>query len=344
MHAWYRRSARVLPWRETSDPYRVWLAEIILQQTRVVQGLPYYERFLKKFPTVHHLASAPLDDVLKCWEGLGYYTRARNLHRCAKAIVEQHGGSFPGTAEALQLLPGIGRYTAAAIASIAFHEPVAVLDGNVIRVISRWFDLADNVDLPTTRENLWQIASELLPRRGDPGIHNQAMMELGARICTYRAPQCDTCPVRRYCLALAAGTVADRPVRDEKKPLPHYQIVVAIIHKNGRYLVGRRPEKGMLGGLWEFPGGKIAEGESHEEALQREVMEETGATVEVKEALTTVQHAYSHFRVTLYVYRCVLAHGTPRPRWHTELRWIRRKEFTRYAFPQANRKFLHLLD
>ena len=343
LHAWYRREARDLPWRKSTDAYRVWLAEIILQQTRVIQGTPYYERFLREFPSVEALASASEETVLKCWEGLGYYTRARNLLRCAQTIVEKYAGCFPSTASELQTLPGIGPYTAAAIASIAFGERVAVLDGNVIRVLTRWFNIADCVDTASTRRFLQELANDLMPRHCNPGLHNQAMMELGARICTFQQPQCGSCPVRRYCAAQEAGTVAQRPVRAIKPQIPHYTIVVAAIKQRGRYLLGKRPSEGLLGGLWELPGGKVQEGEDLVTALRREINEELGIEIIPKKQVATVRHAYSHFRVTLHVYLCGISSGKPQARWHTELVWAKPAEFDQFAFPQANRKFLHLL-
>lgn len=340
--AWYAAHARDLPWRRTSDPYRIWLSEIMLQQTRVGQGLPYYERFVNAFPSVEALARAGEDEVLKLWEGLGYYTRARNLHKTARTIVEKHGGAFPENAELLQLLPGVGRYTAGAIASVAFGEPVPVLDGNVKRVITRLFDLDACIDEAQTEQDLWRIAESLVsPSR--PGDFNQAMMELGARLCTPRKPACEECPVAKWCQARAAGTQLKRPVRKPRKKPPHHEIVVAAIRRDGRYLLGKRPPDGLLGGLWELPGGKLNPGETHQQALARECRQELGVEVAPGGLIATVNHAYTHFRVTLNVYRCKLKEGAPEPRTHTELRWVAPDEFPGYAFPKANHKFLGLL-
>lgn len=340
--AWFRAEARDLPWRRTSDPYRVWLSEIMLQQTRVDQGLPYYERFLSAFPTLEDLAGATEEAVLKQWEGLGYYTRARNLHQTARILRDQHGGRFPEEAATLQLLPGVGRYTAAAVASIAFGERVAVLDGNVKRVLSRLFHIADCIDEPAVERDLWRIAGQLVPGR-DPGDFNQAMMELGARICVPRRPLCDGCPVADLCRAREAGIEAGLPVRKPKKAVPVQEIVAAAILRDGRYLVGRRPPEGLLGGLWEFPGGKVCPGESHRQALARECREELGVGVEIGGLVASVRHAYTHFKIVLSVYRCTLVEGEPRPHAHTELRWVAPEEFHTLAFPKANHKFLPLL-
>lgn len=342
LHRWYRKEARDLPWRRTRDPYRVWLAEVILQQTRVQQGLPYYERFVEAFPRLEDLARASEEEVLRLWEGLGYYTRARNLHRCARLVLDRYGGRFPSTAAELEGLPGVGPYTAAAIAGIAFGERAAVVDGNVARVLARLHDIPSSIDDPGVRRVLWDLAEQLLPNR-DPGLHNQAMMELGACVCTPRSPCCPACPVRNYCRARISDTVNLRPVRRPRKRTPHHEVVVAVIRKAGRYLVGKRPASGLLGGLWEFPGGKIRPGETHEQALRREVREETGLEVRPDGLITSVDHAYSHFRVRLHVYRCRWVRGEPQSRFHTELKWLTRSQFDRYPFPQANRKFLHLI-
>lgn len=340
---WFHADARDLPWRKTTDPYKIWVSEIILQQTRVDQGLPYYQRFIEAFPTIQALAKARQDRVLKLWEGLGYYTRARNMHKAAKQIVSQYKGKLPQQAEVLALLPGIGRYTAGAIASIAFGERTPVVDGNVKRVLSRLFNLDACIDEPAVEKDLWQIAESLVPPQ-HPGDFNQAMMELGARICTPRKPLCETCPAAAHCAAQKLGLQEERPVRRAKKETPHYEIVVAAIHRDGRYLIGKRPEDGLLGGLWEFPGGKVLPGESHQEALKRECKEELNISIRAGGLIATVNHAYSHFKVTLNVYRCTITDSaTPKPNFHTELKWATPKEFNKLSFPKANHKFLPLL-
>ncbi len=340
--AWYARNARELPWRRSRHPYPVWVAEIMLQQTRIEQGRPYFERFMEAFPTVEALASASEDAVLKLWEGLGYYARARNLHRAARLIAHERGGEFPETAEAWQALPGIGRYTAGAIASIAFGEAVPVVDGNVKRVLSRLFDIATPIGLAATERRLWALAGALVsPRR--PGDFNQALMELGAIVCTPRVPSCTSCPVRGVCEAFARGTQAERPARQKKPATPHHELVVAAIAENGRFLLGKRPPSGLLGGLWEFPGGKVETGETHEQALTRVIRDELGVEICVGGLAAVVNHAYSHFKVTLNVYRCTMRSGSPRPVSHSELKWVPRAGFGRYAFPKANLKFLKAL-
>jgi A/G-specific adenine glycosylase len=336
---WFRQSARDLPWRRTTDPYRIWLSEVMLQQTRVETVRPYYRRFLRAFPNVRRLAAADLDEVLKLWEGLGYYGRARNLHRAAQVIVEQQGGRFPKTAEALARLPGVGRYTAGAIASIAFGQQTPVLDGNVKRVLARLYALDAPIDDHAVANQLWQLADALVPP-GDPGAFNQALMELGARVCTPRTTECDKCPIRGPCRARAGGLQQTLPVRRPKRPVPHHEIIAAAIRKNSTYLIGKRPPKGMLGGLWEFPGGKVEPGETLTKAVLREVEEETGLQVRVDEKIATVRHAYTHFKITLHLFRCSYVGGRVRRTSHDALRWVPRSHFDRYAFPAANYKCL----
>ena len=342
MLRWYRRHRRELPWRDHPDPYVIWITEIMLQQTRVEQGTPYIERFLKAYPNVHALARARESSVLKMWEGLGYYSRARHLHRAAKIVSRDRQGEFPRTVDDWRELPGVGRYTAGAVVSISFNQPAPVLDGNVKRVLARIADWDRPIDQPKYTEMLWDAMAYLVVGKS-PGDFNQSVMELGAQICRPRNPICHECPIRSLCRAHRKRTVDRRPVTTPKKSVPHRDIVVAVIQRRGRYLIGRRPPKGLLGGLWEFPGGKVEAGESHAEAVRREIREELGIGVSVGEKVATVKHAYSHFRVTLHVYRCEPNSAKPQAIAHTELKWVRRSEFERYAFPKANHKFLDRL-
>jgi A/G-specific adenine glycosylase len=312
--AWYRKGARDLPWRRTKDPYAIWVSEIMLQQTQIATVIPYYERWMKRFPTAKALAKAPLDAVLKLWEGLGYYARARNLHKAVQQVK-----TLPKTAEAWREVPGVGAYTAAAIASIAHGERVAVFDGNVRRVLSR----LEGKDV-----------SEAPPPRGKPGDYNQALMELGQRVCTFRSPQCDVCPLSADCASRAAGDPERWPSKKPKKEVPHKEVAVGVIWDGDRFYVQRREETGLLGGLWEFPGGKREKGESFEDCLRREIREETGFHVDVGPYLTTVKHRYTHFSVELHTYHCFLRKGKGPGKWVTQ------EEVTALAMPKANLRIL----
>jgi A/G-specific adenine glycosylase len=336
--AWFGRAARDLPFRGTHDPYHIWLSEMMLQQTQVKTVIPYYERFLKKLPTLQALADAKLDTVLKLWQGLGYYTRAKNLHKAAKLIIEKHGGQFPRMFDDILALPGIGRYSAGAVGSIAFGLRKPVLDGNVIRVLCRWYAIEENPADAKTREKLWAIADELLPAK-NCGDWNQAMMELGAEICTPKNPLCDKCPVQRFCAAFEKGLQDILPLRKKAKKIPHYTVAVAfIVDAEGRLLIDRRRAEGFLGGLWELPGGKKQTNETLKQATAREVFEEVGLCVEVLKKLCVVKHAYSHFAVTLHTYLCEPVSGDARPLGCEQIKWVRPKELSRFAFPSGTMK------
>ena len=341
--AWYEKVKRDMPWRQTDDPYRIWLSEVMLQQTRVDQAQPYYERFVEAFPTVDALAAADLDVVLRLWEGLGYYSRARNMHKAARVVVEQFGSRFPDTYDAIRTLPGVGAYTAAAVLSIAYGRPHAVLDGNVIRVLTRAFAIPDEVNSQRTRNHL-QILADALLDASRPSAFNQAMMELGATRCTPKAPQCPRCPLRSVCSAFDAGTPTAFPVKKKKAPIPHYDIAAGLVFdEQGRLLIQRRPEDKMLGGLWEFPGGKREPGEPLEETCRRELREELGIDVEIDALFDRVSHAYTHFKITMYAFRCHIRAGTPTSREGQPLRWVPLSELDSYAFPRANRRLLDAL-
>jgi A/G-specific adenine glycosylase len=311
-------------------------------QTQVATVKPYYERFLKWFPDVRALARAPLDRVLKSWEGLGYYSRARHLHAAARQIDRQFGGELPRTMEQLLALPGIGRYTAGAIASIAFGLDEPVLDGNVTRVLCRVFLIARPPKDALTQKMLWDISRRLIPA-GRASAFNQALMDLGATVCTPRNPACPKCPLKGICRARAEEMQGELPVKARRKPLPHQEIGAGIVWRNGRVLIDRRKSEGLLGGLWEFPGGKRLKGESLEECVVREVREELGVRVRVRSRLVTVKHAYTHFRITLHAFECDYISGRPRALGCTAWKWARPGELGRFAFPSANQKIIAAL-
>jgi A/G-specific adenine glycosylase len=340
---WYDDCAAALPWRADHDPYRVWLSEIMLQQTQVETVKPYFARFLAAYPTVRDLASAPLHDVLKMWEGLGYYSRARNLHRAAQIVAEQHKGVFPDTVEGLLTLPGIGRYTAGAIASIAYGVRAPVLDGNVIRVFARLLDLPDDVTQPKIRAMLWATADAWLPERRI-GDYNQALMELGRVVCRPRSPACADCPIKGHCLAYQRGTQHERPVKKTKAPTPHYDVAAGMIWDDaGRVLIAQRPLDGLLGGLWEFPGGKREPGEALEACLARELREELSIDVQVGDLFARVEHAFTHFRITLYAYTCRVVSGEAQALGVAAFAWVTPDELDHYAFGKADRQVIAAL-
>jgi len=340
--SWYRKHARDLPWRRTSDPYAIWISEVMLQQTRVETVVPYYRRFLERFPTIKKLAGAPSERVLKAWEGMGYYARARNLHRAARESIRRHRGFAPGY-EAFLDLPGVGPYTAAAVWAIAFGEPRLPLDGNIRRVLSRLFDLdtlRDSVYLERGRDLVGGLRSSQV----SPMV--QAMMELGALVCTPRNPDCAACPLRRSCKARARGVVDDRPRRRPKRERPHHDVaVVCLRNEEGKVLLARRRETGFLGGLWELPGGKIERGEDPEEALRRELREELGIRrVARLEYVGCVDHAYTHFSVTLLLFEGRTRQNPTALDGPTAVRWVPPRSIGRYPIPRGTQKALELVS
>ncbi len=338
---WYARSRRDLPWRHTHDPYPIWVSEIMLQQTQVKTVIPYYYRWFEQFPTLETVASAHLDHILKAWEGLGYYSRARNLHRAAQKIVQEHGGVFPTTLKEVLALPGIGRTTAGGILSAAFNQPLAILDGNVKRVLARLVALP--IPPAKATKQLWQISEALLDKK-IPREFNQALMDLGATVCMPKNPDCNSCPWRVHCQAYNLGIQAHLPMPEQSSPLPHKTIGVAVIwNEQGQILIDRRRPEGLLGGLWEFPGGKIEPGETIEECIKREIQEELAIEIEVGSRLITIDHAYSHFSITLNVFHCRHVTGIPQPVECDEIRWVTLQEIDQFPFPKANTQIIAAL-
>lgn len=338
---WYQQHGRSLPWRQTRDPYAIWISEIMLQQTQVKTVIPYYDRWLRALPTVHALAAADQQTVLKLWEGLGYYARARNLHHTAQIIVVEHQGQFPATLAQAIALPGIGRTTAGGILSAAFDQPLAILDGNVKRVLARLVALP--VPPAKAIAHLWQLSATLLDA-AHPRDFNQAVMDLGATVCLPKQPLCDRCPWQPHCRAFALHLQTTLPMTETRTPIPRKVIGVAVIwNDQGQILIDRRKQSGLLGGLWEFPGGKIEPGETIEACIQREIMEELGIEITVGDRLITVDHTYSHFHVTLNVHHCQYISGDPQPIECDEIRWVTLAEIDQYPFPKANIKIIEAL-
>lgn len=340
---WYALNQRKLPWRKTRNPYHIWVSEVMLQQTQVETVIPYYNRFLSRFPTVQALASASLDDVLKIWENMGYYARARHLHAAAEEIVERFGGKVPNTWDELIGLPGIGNYTAGAILSIAFAQPVPAVDANVRRVITRLFAIDQPLEQGRTQRRIADLARKLLPK-DDPGLFNQALMDLGASTCTPRRPDCMVCPVCKSCAANQAELQNALPVTKKRTPIPHNDITAGVItDTRGRILVVQRPHKGLLGGLWKFPGGVQESDETLGKCLRRKVREEVGIRIRVGKSITSVNHAYTHFRITLHAFQCTHQAGKPKPFGCTDWRWVRLRQLQDLAFSRADRKIVEVL-
>ena len=320
--AWHDLHQRLLPWRDQAagerNPYAVWISEIMAQQTRLETVVDYFVRWMERYPSVEILAAADQQDVLKQWEGLGYYARARNLHRAAGIIVEQHGGVLPDDRKSLLALPGIGEYTVGAVLSIAFNRPEPILDGNVKRVLARLADVDTPIGDTETLKHLWWLARCLVESTavGTAGSCNEAMMELGATICTPTNPRCLICPLAGHCRALRNGTHLERPVKQPRKKTPHYDVAAGVIWQDLPYrspfLIAQRLQDGMLGGLWEFPGGKLeAEDENLHVCLRREIDEELAMDIEVGDFLTSVDHAFTHFRITLHAFHARHVGRTP---------------------------------
>lgn len=336
---WYARSKRTLPWRDDPAPYHVWLSEVMLQQTQVNTALPYYERFLSRFPDVFSLAGADQQEVLKLWEGLGYYSRARNLHKAAQGIVREHSGQLPSTSQEWQKVKGIGPYASAAIASIAFGEAVPVVDGNVIRVFARFLGIRSDTRNPKVRNEIYQYLARIVTDH-PPAEFNQAIMELGAMICRPKQPLCSQCPLMDECFAKKHEMTEKLPFRSKAAKIPHYEIGAALVWDKGLVLITQRPEDKMLGGLWEFPGGKQEKDETIEETVHREILEETGLKIRLSGKLGQYRHAYTHFSICLHAYHSELVSGREICIPGLKYQWCRVDELSSYPFPEVDRKII----
>jgi len=315
----------------------------MLQQTQVKTVVPYYQRFLSAFPTVNRLARADLQEVLKLWEGLGYYARARNLHRAAQLVTEHFGGKIPANWKGIRQLPGVGDYIAAAVLSISYNQPYAAVDGNVKRLMARLLRIEPPVNQSQGSAIIKAAADTLLDRR-NPGVFNQALMELGAMVCRPRRPACDRCPLQSQCRVFRDGCADDYPRRVARNRGPTHQIAVGVVYRQGKILITRRARDGLLGGLWEFPGGKIETGEDPALACLREIKEEVNLEVAIDGHLTQVKHAYTHFKVVLEVFRCRYVSGKVELKGPEDHRWVNLGDLRRFPFPKANLKFMHLLE
>lgn len=340
---WYLDHRRDLPWRRTRDPFAIWVSEVMLQQTQVKTVLPYYERFMATFPTVQHLADATLHAVLKAWEGLGYYSRARNLHRAAGIVASQMNGRLARDWRTFRRLPGVGDYIAAAVLSIAFGRPHAVADGNVKRVLARLLLIDVPVNQASGHKVFQTTAQQLLSHKA-PGDHNQAVMELGALICTPRQPACGSCPLKRFCRAAGTDQMDRYPLRLKTDPTPEHRLVCAVVLKNGRLLLTQRPSEGLLGGLWEFPNGPWKNGEPSACACVNMVRSTVGFDVKPLARLTRVRHAYSHFKIQMPVFHCRWQSGRVRLNGPQAFRWVSLEKLTEFPLHGAVQKIVPYLE
>jgi A/G-specific adenine glycosylase len=335
---WYGKSGRDLPWRRTRDPYAIWVSEIMLQQTQVKTVLPYYDRWLQQFPDVQTLAAADLQVVMKAWEGLGYYARARNLHKAAQEVVTQLGGVFPQTLAEALTLTGIGRTTAGGILSSAFNLPLPIMDGNVKRVLARLLGLT----VPPSKKmnELWEVSTHLVPQNNGRDF-NQALMDLGATVCTPQNPACLLCPWQQDCRAYDLGKMAEIPVPEKKAAVAHKTIGVGLIqNEQGEMLIDLRPAQGLLGGLWEFPSVEVKSVRGLRSALVKGLASDFGITVTVQDEVMQVNHAYTHFKVTFYVYDCRYEGGVVQGSGFDDWRWVRVEDLGQLPFPKSHLKMI----
>lgn len=340
---WYEVHRRNLPWRQTRDPYRIWISEVMLQQTQVDQVIPYFHRFIERFPDLKTLAEAPLSTVYKIWEGLGYYRRAEYLHRAAGIILRDHDGKLPDEYDELRSLPGFGEYTAGAVMSIAFHQPYPAVDGNVVRVVSRWLRIDKDASNGSVRKELTERLRTLIPsdRASD---FNQALMEIGSLICRPAAPLCNDCPVRRFCRAYRElPNPAVLPFKKKKKRKPHFIQTAAVIRNDKKFLLAQRPPGILLGRLWEFPGGKVIGKTSRRSACKNTIRDACGLKIEVSKPLFSIDHAFSHYSVTIHFFECRLTGGRLKLKDYTKAEWITAKSVKKFSLATAHRRALERL-
>lgn len=337
--SWYEREKRSLPWRVDQDPYKIWVSEVMLQQTRVETVIPYFENFTKKFPTVQALAEADEEKVLKAWEGLGYYSRVRNLQSAVKEVSEKYGGTIPDNIEEFGSLKGVGPYTKGAVLSIAYQLPIPAVDGNVMRVISRILGIWDDIAKAKTRK-IFDFAIEQMISQEKPSEFNQGLMELGAMVCTPKSPACMLCPVQPHCLAFAGGYQRELPVKSKKKkPAAKSLAAAVLIDEEGNYFIHKRPSSGLLANLWEFANVETIKGKKTErEQLTAFLKEAYSIDAEIGEIQGIVEHIFSHLVWNISVYFGTVKHcGT-----NTALRKVTREEIAEYAFPVSHQKIWNI--
>ena len=328
----------MFPWRNTSDPYSIWLSEVMLQQTRVSTVLPYYRRWISTLPDIQSVSKTDIDNVLKLWEGLGYYNRARNFHKSCQIIFDKYGGEIPNNPSEFLKLPGVGPYICSAVMSIAFNFSMPAIDGNAVRVVSRLNSI--NTSYPLSNKRIQSYLSGLISP-SCPGVFNQAIMDLGREICTPKNPSCDTCPVSVHCKAYVNNTVDKYPVTRKKISVPHYHLVAGIIRKNNKIIICKRKSSGFLAGLWEFPASRLKPGENVQDCVVRGIRETLDVFVDPIAFIKQIKHAYSHFSITMDAYFCHIKGGHIRAVDCADYRWIYPDETNRFAFHRANHKLFN---
>ena len=331
---WYNKNKKLFPWRKIKDPYKIWVSEIMLQQTQVQTVIPFYNKWVLKFPNIESVSKAGDNELFKYWEGLGYYQRVQNLRKACIQILENYDGSIPSNKNDLMNLKGVGDYTASAIASIAFNKKHHVIDGNVKRIMSRLLCLPHFLSKSMSKIN--KFLSEHISDKS-PGDFNQALMDLGREICTPKSPQCLKCPISDYCKSHLMNKVSKYPIKNNnKKIFPHYDIGIGVIWHEDKILITKRKKSGLLGGLWEFPGGKIRPTETKEACIKREIKEELNIDIDISNFIAKVIHKYSHFGISLYAYHCHYKGGIIRCNSADNFKWIKSNNFSDYPFPKAN--------
>ncbi len=337
---WYKINKRDIPWRQTKDPYKIWLSEVMLQQTQVETVIPYYKQWIKKYPTFTDVMQAKESDLLKLWEGLGYYNRCRNFHKAVNNIANDHDGKIPDLMGDFKKLPGVGDYISSAVLSISSGQNLPALDGNIIRVLSRV--LRKKKVSPHNRKIIHNHILKWM-KYGHAGDINEALMDLGSIVCRPNQAHCHECPITEFCGAVATGNPETYPKILTKKKTPEYDVVTGIIWKNDKFLIMLRENKKHLGGLWEFPGGKIKNGENKTKALEREIREECGLNVDIENQIGSFKHVYSHFSINMTSFHCTAKNGSL-VTTQQKHQWIKLSQIDNFAFPKANHKIFSLMN
>ena len=338
---WYHKTSRDMPWRGTSNPYKIWISEVMLQQTRVETVIPYYIKWIHKYPTIYDVHNESIDNLLKAWEGLGYYYRVKNFKESCDRVCNEYNGIIPQDYSKFIKFKGVGPYIASAVLSIAFNKPLVTIDGNVNRVISRYLSIDTNT--PQSQKHISRYLLKQIHHLS-AGNFNQAMMDLGRYICNSKSPQCVICPIQVNCTSYINNSTESYPVRLKSRKPPHYSIGVGIIFRDKKLLITKRDYKTMLGGLWEFPGGKKDKKESIKECVIREIKEETNIDIDIIKKLDNIKQSYSHFSVTIHPYLCRYIKGDIKLDGPIDYKWVNQQYLDEYAFPRANKKIIQQFE